>query len=623
MAETKNIKYLNKDFSQFRQNLVGFAKTYFPDTYNDFNESDPGMMFIEMAAYVGDVLSFYMDSQLKESLAKYAEEKQNIHSIAYGLGYQPKNYVPAITSLDIYQIVPSKGAGVNTVPDMDYALNIPAGMVVASSEDSSVNFRTIQDVDFAFSSSYDALETTVYQVDTTTNIPTFYLLKKSVKAASGKIETAEYQFGAAKPYDKIILPETNVIDVVDIYDSDTNKWTNVDYLAQESVFDSIKNIAANDPTLYQYNDTTPYLLKLKRTPRRFISRFNEENKLEVVFGAGISAGADEEIIPSPENVGLSLPYGLPGTVNIDPSNFMFTRAYGLAPSDTTLTIRYTLGQGVKENVPSNVLTQITSVEFDIDSSGLDASVLAQCKGSVACTNPVAATGARTRASVDEIRNNTLAYFAAQNRAVTREDYVVRTYSMPPKYGSVAKAFIIQDSQVNPANGTQIPNPLALNLYTLSYDNNKNLTQLNDATKENLKTYLGNYRILTDAINIKNAFVINLGIDFEIITRPNYNNNEVILRCIDRLKNYFNIDKWQINQPIIISDLYTALDKVEGVQTVSNIFVTNKYDASKGYSGNIYNIQNAIKNGILYPSLDPSIFEIKYPNQDIKGKVISL
>jgi len=625
MAEKKNIKYLEKDFSQFRSNLIDFAKTYFPDTYNDFNESSPGMMFIEMAAYVGDVLSFYMDSQLKETLTEFAEEKANVYSIAYGLGYKPKNYVAAATSLDIFQIVPSVGSGGSTSPDYNYALTIPAGMQVSSTENTTVSFRTIHDIDFQYSSSLDPTEVTVYQVDSNTSEPTFYLLKKSTKVVSGTVKTSTYTFGSPKQYDKINLSDDQVIEVVDIYDSDDNRWTEVQYLAQEGVFDSLRNIAANDPDLNQYNDTAPYLLKIKKTPRRFISRFDKDDKMMIQFGAGISAGDDETIIPNPDNVGLALPYGVNGETSIDPSNFTFTRAYGLAPSDTTLTVRYTVGNGVTDNVASNTLTDITSVTYTTNSTGLNNSLLNQVKGSVACTNPVAASGGRTSQDIDEVRNNALAHFAAQNRIITREDYIVRAYSMPSKFGAIAKAYIVPDDQLDSSTpaGTRIPNPLALNLYTLGYDSNTNLTRLNLAVKENLKTYLDQFRMLTDAVNIKDAFIINIGINFEIISRPNYNDNEVILRCIATLRDMFAVKKWQINQPIIKADIYTELDKVDGVQTVTNCEIINLWDSTQGYSGNIYNIETATKNGIIYPSLDPSIFEIKYLDSNIKGRTVSL
>ena len=226
--------------------------------------------------------------------------------------------------------------------------------------------------------------------------------------------------------------------------------------------------------------------------------------------------------------------------------------------------------------------------------------------------------------MQDIKNNALANFATQARLVTREDYIIRTYSMPAKFGSIAKAYIIPDDQISQKDMQQsrIANPLAMNLYVLGFNQNKQLTHLNDAVKENLKTYLDHYRILTDAVNIKNAFIINIGIQFEITVLSNYNSNEVLLNCINAIKTYFSIDSWQINQPIIKSDLVNTIGSVRGVQNVVNVVFENLYDTEFNYSGNVYDLNASTKNGIIYPSLDPSIFELKFPDQDIKGRVVT-
>jgi hypothetical protein len=303
---------------------------------------------------------------------------------------------------------------------------------------------------------------------------------------------------------------------------------------------------------------------------------------------------------------------------------MYTKSYGLAPSNTTLTVKYTTGGGIKSNVPSYSLKTIANVEYQIDSQALDIALLNQIKASVACTNPTPAIGGKSEETIEEIRQNAMANFATQQRSITAQDYIIRAYSMPSRFGSIAKAYVIQDQQLNPDNGQEmIPNPLAINLYTLGYDGNGNLTELNTAVKENLKTYINQYRLLTDTVNIKTAYVINIGVKFEIITLPEYNSNEVLLMCIEKLKNIFNSRQWQINQPIVMSKIYTELDRVQGVQSVTSINIVNLYDATQGYSGNVYDIAAATKAGVIYPSLDPSIFEIKFPNTDIIGKVVSL
>jgi len=625
----KDIRYLSRDFGTLRQNLIDFAKNYFPDTYQDFNESSPGMMLMEMSAYVGDVLSYYTDVALQESMILNATETQNIINLAQSFGYIPKTSVASNVTLDVFQLVPAIGTGVNNRPDWNYAFAIEPGMIVTHNTDSDIAFRTIDYLDFKFSSSFDPTEITIFEIDDTLNEPSYYLLKKSVKAVSGVLKYQDFDFTSPIPYDKIDLVDNSIIEILYGIDTDGNKWYNVPHLAQDTIFEPTANISRNDTTLSIYRNETPYLLKLRKVARRFTTRLFKsdttgEDTYEISFGAGVSEFDDELLIPNPDLVGKSLT-GIESTTsaNIDPSNFLYTKTYGLAPSNTTLRIYYTSGGGVRDNVQSDSITRINSKTILLDETGLDSTLYQQVIGSLAITNTQPATGGKDGETVDEIRQNTLASFAAQNRAVTKDDYIIRAYSLPQKYGSIAKAYITKDTQLTEQsifNSDRVANDLALNFYVLGYDSSNKLSPLNNATKENLKTYINYHRILTDAINIKDAFIINIGLEFDIITLPDQNGNQVILRCIDRMKKYFDIKKWQINQPIIISNIYTELDKVEGVQTVSNIKITNLFDITLGYSGNAYLIDKATKDGIIFPSLDPSIFEIKYPDNDIIGRV---
>jgi len=385
-------------------------------------------------------------------------------------------------------------------------------------------------------------------------------------------------------------------------------------------------LAENDPELSLYRSESPSLLKMKKTSKRFITKMRSDNRLEIQFGAGVSDKNDEEIIPNPSNVGNGLSSLRKGVdIDIDPSNFLYTRAYGQAPSNTTLTVTYAVGNGISDNVEAGVLTSIDFIEYleDVNSTN-NVNLVNFVKQSIAVTNPEPATGAKTTDTLQDIKNNALANFATQNRLVTREDYIIRSYSMPAKFGSVAKAYIVPDDQLTQENYQQsrIANPLAMNMYTLGFNQSKQLVPLNKAIKENLKTYLGYYRMLTDAINIKDAFIINIGVEFEISVLSNYNSNEILLKCINELKIYFNIDRWQINQPIIKSEIVNLLGNVKGVQSVINVKFNNLYETTSNYSGNIYELASATKNGVIYPSLDPSIFELKFPNQDIKGRVVT-
>ena len=643
----KSINYLNKDFNDFKVNLVEFAKQYFPNTYNDFNEASPGMMFIEMAAYVGDVLSYYIDSQFRESLLAYAEEKRNVFNIAQSFGYKPKTTSPADVVLDVFQTVPA----LNGKPDYRYALTVDEGTQVNASSNGTT-FRTLEDVNFKFSSSYDTREVNIFETDS--GEPTKFLLKKKVKARSGEISTDFFDFGTAEKYSQVRLGNPDVIEIISCTDSDGNKWYEVDSLARDTIFEDMENNSANDPSSVGDRESAAYILKLKRVSRRFTTYINENDETVLRFGAGISDNPDEEIIPNPTNVGSNLP-GSPSylTTAFDPSNFLKTSTFGMAPANTTLTIEYTHGGGIDDNVNVGDVNQLGPISFTINETGLSTSLVQESKDSVSFSNSKPATGGSSGETVSETRENALAYFQSQQRAVTKDDYIVRAYSLPPKYGTVAKIHMSQDEQLSKVGmaeqlerqitsadvGTSlkdlqvnnIPNPLAMNMYTLGFDSNKKLSPLTQTTKQNLKTYLSQYRLVTDAINIKDAYIINIAVNFAILTKVGFNKNEVLLRCVSAVQDFFDIDRWQIGQPIVIADLVYELSLVDGVATVVNptennsknlpIVIENKYQTSQGYSGNFYDINTSLRGGILYPALDPSIFEIKFPDSDIKGKVL--
>ena len=515
-TQDKDVKYLNKDFNSFKSQLIEFTQTYYPNTFNDFSEGSPGMMFLEMAAYVGDVLSFYTDTQLRETFLLLAQEKENIYNLAYALGYKPKVTTAASTTLDVFQLLPAKLTGNVYKPDYDYALTINENSTFTSTD--GVDFYTENQVNFSFSSSFDPTTVSVYQYDSSNN-PQYFLAKKSTLAVSAEIKTQTFSVGAPEQFRTITLFDTNIISIESVIDSNGNIYYEVPYLAQDTIFEEVENTGANDPGLVAFNQQTPYLLKLKKVPRRFVSRYKTDNTLELQFGAGTSDKADEDIIPNPDNIGLGIKDGRSKLdTAYDPSNFLYTKAYGQIPSNTTLTVTYLTGGGLNSNVSSNTITKINTLKT-FSKPNVNNALLDFVKASVAVSNPEKAVGGADGDTIEEIRMNAMAAFSAQKRTVTKEDYLIRTLSMDPKFGRVAKAYITQDDQISPltTEPNRIPNPLALNLYTLGYNRNKKLTTLNTATKTNLSTYLEQFRMLTDAINIKNAFIINFTVDFEIVT----------------------------------------------------------------------------------------------------------
>ncbi len=614
MAIRRNINYINKDFSEYRDQLINYSQTYFPTTYTDFAETSPGMMFIEQAAYVGDVLSFYLDNQIQENFIQYARQSNNLFELAYMFGYKPTVTSLANTDVDFYQIVPSKVSASQYVPDYDYALYVNANTQISTRTGNPTTFTIENPIDFSVSSSDNPTIVSIAQI--TSGNPSQYLLKKTAKAFSGVINSTSVTFGAPEQFPTTNIVADNIAGILDVVDSDGNIYYEVDYLGQDLIYDSIKNTNVNDPNNYVSGSDTPYVLKTKQVQNRFTTRFLNDSTLQLQFGAGNPNDTTEEIIPNPFNVGIGLPFQQSKlTAAYSPTNFVFTNTYGVAPSNTTLTIRYYTGGGVQSNILANTLTNPNTSTIQFLNGGLNTTTAQTVFNSIATNNPIAASGGSDGDTIQEIRNNILSNFGSQQRNVTADDYLVRTLSLPSQFGTITKAF----TQKPPAGGIEA----TLDIYILSQDANGNLATANDTLKENLKSYLNQNRMIGDSLSIKNAFVINFGIDFEIITLPNYNNNKVLNDCIVALQDYFLIDKWQINQPIIINPLFVLLDEIDGVQTVKKIEFKNLVGVNKGYSQYAYDMVGATQNGTIFPSLDPSIFEIKFPNTDIKGRIVSI
>jgi hypothetical protein len=609
----KDIKYVNRDFTSLKQALVEFTKTYFPNTNSDFSDASPGTMFIEQAAYVGDVLSYYTDAQLKESFINVASNYTNILTHAQNFGYVPKISRPAITTLTVYQTVPSIYAATNTgttEPDFNYCVKIREGMQVKSTANSNIIFNTLEMVDFT-----NSINRTVSVLNTdTSGNPVLYLLTKTVQAISADVITTTINVGSSfKPNPTINITDSNFIKIISVTDEANNSYYEVPYLAQEMIYIKEANASLYDNALSSDKVDTPYNLKLYKTNKRFTTRVTSINTIQLRFGAASETTADEMIVPNTKNVGLGLNNSISRLEqSFDPSNFLKTSTYGIAPTGT-LTIKYLAGGGISSNVASNDLRTIASMQFDEDLLSFTTTtspVYLQSKASIAVDNLIPATGGRGIETLDEIRENAIANFASQNRAVTKQDYEVRALSMDAAFGSIAKVYVEQDSNNN---------PFAINMYTLGYNSNGNLTQLNTATKNNLKTYLNDYRLITDAINLLDGYIINIGVNFEITSFSNYNKREIVLNCIQAITNYFNIYNRKINQPINLGELELELANVDGVATVPKLEIYNICDDT--HSHNEYDIKAATKNKIVYPSLDPSIFELKFPATDIKGRAL--
>jgi hypothetical protein len=582
-------------------------------------------MFIEMASYIGDVLSFYIDNQFKENLLEYAEQQENVISIAQFLGYKPKLVSPSTTIATLYQVAPAVLENGVYVPDPKYLVKVAKGSTFSSVGQTSIQFRLTEDVNFSDITSENYIVNTFSGGN-----PSTFIITKPAPLVAAEERTTTFTFGSAQKFTSVLMPEEDIIGIESIVDSNGNTWYEVDYLAQDVIMDEL-DVTSNGETGVLPSSK----LRLRRVPRRFVTRINRNSRMELVFGSGTDNEAELNTTLDSRQVANSQ-YGntiesMLGNVAINNVNFLNSNAYGISPANLTLTVTYLVGGGVNSNTASNTITrvsEITTLNDTTDYTSAELNAFNSVVQSMTINNDLPATGGGDGESIEEIRENALAYFNAQNRVVTVEDYAVRSYALPSKFGRIAKTFAVRDEQINRILATQsdrvyVDNPVrpnVINLYTLGYDTNGKLTTLNTVVKENLGRYLEQFRMLTDDVNILDAFIINVGVQFDISVLRNYNVNDVLARSIGAVQDFFDIAKWNINQPIILADLMYNIGLVDGVQTVKNVRIFNKYEYidGTGYQPYRYDIDEATINGVIYPSLDPSIFELKYPTTDIIG-----
>lgn len=628
----KEVKYLNRSFVDFKSDLISFTKRYYPTTWTDFNEANPGMIMLELAAYVGDVLSFYIDNQFKESLLAYAEEEKNVINIAQAFGYKPKTIVPAVTEVLLSQIVPALGAADGYVPDPKYLLRIDKNSAFITRGEQQIQFRTTEMTDFS-----DNANRTIqpYQIDGATLQPNTFLVTKSVRVTAGQLHSQTFSFSDPAKFSSITLGDEGATSIVSVTDSEGNPWYEVEFLAQDTIIDN--NTVSY--TADESESTNPsYSIKFRVVPRRFVTRLTPEKKVQLLFGSGRGNVSEEIISLDSRRVANSDFTNNLGSVALDTTDFLDTDNFGLAPANTTLTVEYTTGGGINTNVASGTIVEVgqlrvlnTTEEFSSDELSLFNDIVS----TVSVYNAMPATGGNDGESIEEIRQRALAFINAQNRAVTREDYEARVLAMPAKFGAVAKVFAISDTQQTKIQALltpeqvgaeqrvfvdDSPKPNSINLYMLGYNQRGKITQLNSLVKKNVQTYLSQYRMLTDQVNILDAFVVNIGINYDITVYKNYNLHDVLGVTLDAVRKYFDISKWGINQPIQLSDLRVIIYSQEGVQSINRLDVVNKYYFKDGrdYQNYRYDISEATVNDVIYPSLDPCIFEIRYPENDIVG-----
>jgi len=602
-TKKRAIRYLNRDFESFKRDLIEHLRIYFPDTVQDFQESSQGMALTEMSAFIGDNLSFYLDKKFDESFIATAREKKNLFKHAKQNGWKPFGKSAACGVLDAYLKVPASSSLGKTIPDMRYAGIVRKSAKLKSNAGES--YETLLDIDFSTVDQNNPAFIQVSETDVVTEEPLSYVLKKSeVDVKAGETTTATFSVGSYKSFRKITIQEDDVTEIQSVVDSEGNQWYEVDYLAQDTVFDGV-------PSTGDGADEVPYIMKLRSVPYRFISEYDiDTNRMSLIFGTGDAEVFDGELIPDLGDLSLPL-YGKDTFTDfsLDPQNFLKTRTLGLAPVNTTLTVKYRAGGGAITNAGAGEVASVASSFFDIGDSTLSTSTARDVGNSFSVQNPKPIQGGRDELDIEELRHLISANFSAQSRMVTPEDFIARTLSMPPRFGSIFRAT---------ANAGAV-NKNGVELVILSRDSNGYVTTAPQDLKENLKKYLSRFRMLTDAIEILDGDIINIAAHFDVLTIPDFVKSEVVANCLEVLKKHFTIAKVQINQPINLTTINTLLGSVPGVLSLIDFKVIGRvgnFD-SRSYSSTSYNIKENTQNGIIYCK-NNSIFEIKYLAKDISG-----
>jgi hypothetical protein len=593
--------YLSKDFSSFKSDLLKYAKTFFADKIQDFSEASVGGLLLDMAASVGDNMSFYMDHQFRETLWSDAVEIQNIERMIKNSGVKIIGSSPSTVSLSFYIEVPAIEENGKRIADRSSLPVIQEGTVLSSKD--GIPFATAEDLDFSETDRFGNLYATTIVGDVDDNgQPATFILSRDVTAISGKVYVESFSFGPEYvPYRTVTLSTPDVSEIISSVDSSGDTWYEVESLTQDTAYVGIVNIG-DDRDLVKRN------LKIVPAPKRYMTSTDLQSRsVKLMFGSGDPTLLDDDVFPDPSKVVVPL-YGK-NTISrfsIDPNSLMKSRTMGVAPASTVITVTYRAGGGIKHNVASNSIRAIKTLRIDFKNAA-SASVASKVRASLDVTNKSPAVGGAQAPTVDELRSLIPAAKNMQSRIVTKTDLLSRIYSLPSKFGSVYRAGVRQ----NPNN------PLATQLFVLSRDNSGRLINSPDSLKRNLSTYINEYRLISDAIDIVDAAVINYSISTSIIPAPETNPADVIKSVILALQSILETKKFQIDQPIVIADIMSTIINVPGVLSLIRLEFFNLSGTHDGreYSNVFYDMQaNTIKGLII--GAPGSMFELKYPNFDI-------
>lgn len=589
------INYTSRDFDSIREELENFARRYYPNTYQDFNEASFGSLMLDTVSYVGDILSFYLDYQTNESFLDTAVEYSNVLRLARQLGYKQSTSPASHGLLTFYIEIPAGSIGLG--PDQALTPVLQAGSTFNSTGGGT--YTLLDDVDF----SNNAVQTVVGQVNSLNGQPTTYVLRMKGRAVSGRGAVATVPMGDFQRFQVVKIPAANVSDVIRVLDSAGNEYFEVATLSQNTVYKAIRNTGLD-------RRTVPNILKAVPVARRFaLETVNGETYLQ--FGYGSEDNKLTNPVVDPTEVILDLSGRTYSTeLGFDPTKLMSTDKFGIAPSNTDLTIEYRYNTSQDVNAGVDSITQIGEIQLRFKSQGsLTIGTRAQVRNSLEVSNEQSFVGDISLPSSEEIRQRTYSYFATQHRAVTAQDYQALTYGMPARYGMIKRAGVVRDTSEFKKN---------INIYIISESSTGKLIKSNMTLKNNLKNWLLQYKMINDTIDILDPSIINYAVEYEVLTDINTNRFEVINQCTDALAEKLSF-KQDIGESLSLTEMYRVLQTVPGVIDVSSLEV--KLRSGNLYSESNYNFDAALSaNGKEVLSFVNTIFELKYPNLDIIGSV---
>jgi len=592
--QVADVSYLSKDFDSIKSDLIDYLRRYFPDDYQDFNEASGGMAILELLAYIGDSMSFYIDRQVNEGFIERALEEKNVFSLAQNLGYQPKFSRPAVVNLSISAIF-------NNSTSSTSLFTLKKGSKVVTNFEPSVQFETLVDADF--SRPENRVTTRLNEVQTQYSIT-------SVSAIAGSTRTFSYRAGAAVPFLKLTMPDTEITEIVSVTSSDGKEYFHVDNLAQGSVFTGNVNTDSS-------SGEASNVLQYRKIPFRYTTSVGSNGTTSIIFGSGTTDLEDSEMIPNPEDYVLppslrGAPSGFAPAV-VDSSNFLKTKGLGFAPRDVNIDVKYRFGGGTDTNVGPRTLKTFVSRIISFNSPNfltISAAAANTVLGSLLVENVEQATGGADAENRTSIKQNALQFFNSQNRAVTLQDYQVRVLSMPPEFGSVFRSYARKDPN----------NALGVELITIARNSSGFLTPTAGVLKNNIETYIQRFKSFSDTVRITDGRVCNIGVDFTILPIADANANDALVECFLALKRIFVTENTNFGSGLVIQNYIARLQTLEKVRSVVGFKIINKSlnEGNRAYNSFQFDIQSNTKNGILYFPEDVC-WELKYPNFDIVGR----